>query len=109
RTRGARAARRARAGPRNRCRPRRRREEGRSWPIVAIRRSEGSYVPAMARRGPDFRLEEAIASPSFTPGARDFPPLFDLLGGGDERLSDDAERALVRAGNVAAQAAIARF
>lgn len=62
----------------------------------------------MARRGPEFDLERAIESVSFTPGARDVPPLFAMLDG-DEAHAERAERALLRMGAAAGRAAIADF
>jgi len=64
---------------------------------------------ARVARDPGFRLEQAIESVAFTPGARDLAPLLELLGGADEKLADRAERALLRAGAPAGRAAIARF
>ena len=61
----------------------------------------------MTRRAADFDLRAAIRSVSFTPGARDFAPLVELLGG-DEDVASDAEKALLRAGPVAARFAIER-
>src|SRR2546421_35314 len=53
----------------------------------------------MTRKRPaGFDLREAIRSVSFTPGARDFGALVEMLGA-DEDAASDAEKALLRAGD----------
>jgi 23S rRNA G2445 N2-methylase RlmL len=61
----------------------------------------------MARRGSDFDLRAAAADVTFTPGARDVGPLLDLAAV-DEESADLAERALLRVGAKAGQAALDR-
>jgi 23S rRNA G2445 N2-methylase RlmL len=61
------------------------------------------------KRDPSFKLEEAIRDPGFTPGQRDIAPLLDLLGGqAGEETEEQAQRALLRAGEAAVRAALAR-
>lgn len=60
------------------------------------------------RRGPDFSLDEALREPGFTPRREDFPALLDRLSGADEPLAELARRALLRAGEPAARAAVER-
>ncbi|HZF54789.1 MAG TPA: HEAT repeat domain-containing protein [Polyangiaceae bacterium] len=60
------------------------------------------------RRSPDFNLDEALRDPGFTPRTDDVPALLDKLGGKDEALSEQAGRALLRAGPPAALAAVER-
>ena len=54
-------------------------------------------------------LKELSASVSFTPGRRDFEPLLGLLGGDEEEAELHAERAFVRAGQLAEAWLISRF
>jgi 23S rRNA G2445 N2-methylase RlmL len=61
------------------------------------------------KRDPSFKLEEAIRDPGFTPGQRDIAPLLDLLGGqAGEDTEEQAQRALLRAGEPAVRAALLR-
>src|SRR5688572_22413309 len=59
------------------------------------------------RRMPDFDLEHALADPGFTPRASDVPRLLDCIVEGGDR-GELAERALLRLGVPAGQAAIER-
>lgn len=54
-------------------------------------------------------LEARMASPGFSPAARDVEPLFGLLGGDDESLTKQAARALSRLGKDGAHEAMRRF
>ncbi|MDI3282300.1 HEAT repeat domain-containing protein [Polyangium sp. 15x6] len=60
-----------------------------------------------ARRAPDFRLEEAIRDPGFSPRRSDAAALVELVAEEGER-TDDAERSLLRLGVEAARVAIER-
>jgi len=57
----------------------------------------------------DAELRAAIGSASFTPGARDVPPLLDLLKERDAEQAEAAIRALTRVADAAVRAAQARF
>jgi len=54
-------------------------------------------------------LEARMASPGFSPAARDVEPLFALLAGGDDSLTKQAARALSRLGKDGAREAMLRF
>ncbi len=58
-----------------------------------------------ARRAPDFRLEDAILDPGFSPRRSDAAALVELVAAGGERV-EDAERSLLRLGVEAGRAAI---
>lgn len=60
-----------------------------------------------ARRPPDFDLDQAIATPSFTPRRSDVPALLSRVAGGGEH-APLAERALLRVGEDALRAALER-
>lgn len=56
----------------------------------------------MTRRGPEFSLENAVRSRSFTPSARDVGGLIGLLETGDESLVKAIQNSLIRIGALAA-------
>ncbi|MRG92086.1 HEAT repeat domain-containing protein [Polyangium spumosum] len=60
-----------------------------------------------ARRAPDFRLEDAIRDPGFSPRRGDAAALCELVAAEGE-LADDAERSLLRLGAEAARVAMER-
>ena len=53
-------------------------------------------------------LDELVRSAGFTPGAKDVPPLLELLADDDDDIVRDVERALVRVGPTVVPVAIAR-
>jgi 23S rRNA G2445 N2-methylase RlmL len=59
------------------------------------------------RRRPDFDLEQALVDPGFTPRIGDVSSLLDSIAEGGER-AERAERALLRVGLAAGQAAVER-
>jgi len=63
----------------------------------------------MAGKRTEAELRGAIASKSFTPGARDVAPLLELLKERDAEQAEAAIRALVRVPSAAARAALAWF
>jgi len=60
-----------------------------------------------SRRTVDSDLRRALRQPSFPPGRRDLPALFELLG--EEEVAEDVERALLRVGAEAFAQAEARL
>jgi len=60
-----------------------------------------------ARRAADFRLEEAIRDPGFSPRRADAAALVEMVASGDER-ADDAERSILRLGVEAGRIAVER-
>jgi len=60
-----------------------------------------------ARRAPDFRLEDAIRDPGFSPRRGDAAALSELVAEGGER-AEDAERSLLRLGVEAARVVMER-